>query len=139
MMMESNSDQLAAGIAAWLEFFDPTALFDSQMDVTLDEPGVTFAGFAHLAGRMVSVIADGYWLDSLAVGDDGVLTLSDAATLPVTWPPTASDDAPTTWTSASIAWRATSSGVWKMMNVAVLPFSSWPRSLSSRITSATSG
>lgn len=78
------------GTAAWLEFFDPAALFDSQMDVTLDEPGVTFAGFAHLAGRMVSVIADGYWLDSLAVGDDGVLTLSDAATtvsagLPIDW------------------------------------------------------
>ena len=68
------------GVRAFLEAFDGSALLDSQMDATLDEPGTEFTGFAHLAGRTVEVIADGYWRGSAQISDAGVLTLAEAAT-----------------------------------------------------------
>lgn len=58
----------------WLEWLDPQARFDSQTDGFTFTPGVlatNWSGYQNLAGRQVSVWADGYWRESLTVGPDG--------------------------------------------------------------------
>jgi hypothetical protein len=78
------------GEVAYLEYLDLAAVFDSQMDVTNDEPGNEFLGFFHLAGQTVDVIADGYWRGAATIGAEGELELARAATavkvgLPIDW------------------------------------------------------
>lgn len=68
------------GETVWLEYFDAAALFDSQGSSTLEEPSTQHLGFFQLGGVEADVIADGYWIGKVTVGEEGEIDLAEAAT-----------------------------------------------------------
>ncbi|MCM0018903.1 MAG: hypothetical protein NBV67_02820, partial [Tagaea sp.] len=71
---------IAGGMKLTLEKFDPAAAaLDCALKVTSGSATKTFAGFAHLAGKTVSVVSKGHDLGDFVVSGGGVVTLDDLA------------------------------------------------------------
>jgi hypothetical protein len=66
--------QGAAGVAHFLEWFDPAARYDSQRDATSVSPTTSWTGFQHLAGQTADLWADGYWRGAVTIDASGGLT-----------------------------------------------------------------
>jgi hypothetical protein len=64
----------AAGVAHFLEWFDPAARYDSQRDATSVTPTASWSGFQHLAGKVADLWADGYWRGAATIDAGGGLT-----------------------------------------------------------------
>lgn len=73
----------AGGTAHFLEWFDPAARYDAQMDAASVTRATAWTGFGHLAGKVADLWADGYWRGALTVAADGSFTVPSPGHLSV--------------------------------------------------------